>query len=417
MSDSLSLPDPLSPATLSNPYAFWSQLRADSPVHRIEMPGMEQPTYLVARRQDVCEAAMNHEIFSSEVPSSVWRWGNLGPELQPLLEQHGYGIVHTIASADPPAHTYYRSLVGTLFNPRMLASLEPKLQKVIDEKLDVIHSGEPFDLMSSFAIPLPIAMIADILGLPESARSLVERYTEAFVGLVDPSGDLGNAKRSLLVFAEGQQYLWERIQSVEKEPRDDVLGMLVSTRDKEGRALSREELLSLCYIFMAGGNETTRNAIALAGYFLGKQPEVWQALKSDPGKLANFVEEVLRLGTPARLNPRVVKQATTLGGVDLPAGAVVFLLWGSANRDEASFEGPDELCLNRSKPRDHQAFGYGIHRCIGAPLARLELTLSIKAWLKRYASWQFAVPSEMVVEAPLFGFRTFSELPIVVTYA
>jgi cytochrome P450 len=408
------IPSTISSETLADPYPYWQLLRHESPIHPIKLPGTKSLTYLVTRRKDIKEIALNHELFCNEVPSDIWRWGNLGPELQPLLDECGFPIVHTIATADPPSHTHYRSLLGPLFNPNIIAGIEPKLQIAIDSYLDKIPLGERFNLMSSFAIPIPIAMIADFLGLSESDRPKVQLYTDAFVRMVDPSSSLEVARESVKIFAEGQQLLWRHIEETRKNPTESILSKMIAARDENGKDLSREELLSLCYVFMSAGNETTRNAIALAGYYLAKHPEIWEDLKADQAKLPTFVEEVLRMGTPARVNPRLAKEDTEIAGVPIPKDSVLFLVWASANRDAECFSDPDKIILSRVNPRDHQAFGYGIHRCLGAPLARTELTRSIQSWLERYQSWQFAIPEEKIHEPPLFGFRTFENLPIIV---
>lgn len=404
--------DPLAPEILACPHAYWAALRAEAPVKRITIPGNDRPAFLISRRAEVQTAALDPATFSSEVPSDFWRWGDLGPVLQPQLLEEGWGIIHTIASADPPMHGLYRRIVGTMFQASRVKALMPALQSAIDDLADRIPRGERFDFMTGFAVPLPIAMIADMLGLPHADRPLVERYTAAFIGLVDPTSTPDQAKAALSVFAEGQRYMNGFLERLAVTPDDSILSIVANARDEAGAPLSIEQKLSLCYILLAAGNETTRNALALSAFYLAQRPELWAALKADRAKVPVFVEEALRVGTPAVLNPRIVRRDTELGGVAIPAGAIVFILWGSANRDEASFDRPDAIDLDRRNPRNHQAFGYGIHGCVGAPLARQELVLSVQAWLDRWETLELAVDPETVEYLPLFGFRSFAELPM-----
>ncbi len=403
---------PFDPATLSCPHAYWAALRARAPVKRITVPGNDRPVFLVSRRADVQAVAMDPATFSSMVPSDIWRWGNLGPELQPHLLSQGWGIVHTIASADPPMHTLYRKIVNGLFLNNKVKALVPAILSAIDGLMRDIPRDEPFDFMTKFAIPLPIAMISDMLGLPAADRPLVQRYTDTFVEMVDPSSSPEKARAAVSLFAEGQHYLKGFVDRLVASPDDGILSLVANARDDQGELLSIEERLSLCYLLMAAGNETTRNGLALCAYYLAARPDLWDTLKADREKVPAFVEEALRVGTPAVLNPRLVTRDTELAGVAIPRDAICFILWGSANRDEASFANADRIDLDRKAPRNHQAFGYGIHSCVGAPLARQELNLSVQAWLDQWESLSFAVPVSEISHSPLFGFRSFPELPM-----
>jgi cytochrome P450 len=405
--------EPFSPATLSCPHALWSRLRQDAPVKRVELPGTKRPIYLVTRRADVQQVAQDPQTYSSVAPSDIWRWGDLGPALQPHLTSQGWEIVHTIASADPPIHGLYRKLVNQMFLPSKVRMLVPRLQASIDELLDALPRGERLDFMDRFAIPLPIMMIGDMLGLPRDDRALVRRYTDVFVRMVDPSTSDDDARAAVTIFAEGQHYLADYIHRLERKPDETLLSAVANARNEDGRVLSLEERLSLGYLLMAAGNETTRNGLGIAAYHLAAEPGLSQTLKTDRNKVAVFVEESLRVGTPASLNPRLVTRETELAGEVLPQGAVVFMIWGSANHDESWFEDPDHIRLDRPNSRSHLAFGYGIHSCVGAPLARQELNLSVHAWLNRFEQMSLGVPADAVRHSPLFGFRTFAELPMV----
>lgn len=405
--------DPFDPAILARPHAYWAGLREESAVKRVPMPGTRRAVFFVSRRDDIKKVALDPDTYSSEVPSDIWRWGDLGPSLQPELLSRGWGIVHTIASADPPMHGLYRKIVNGMFLPARVTPLVPRLQASIDTLIETVIEDRPFDFMDGFAIPLPIMMIADMLGLPPEDRPLIRRYTDNFVRLVDPTTPAEAARDAIALFAEGQHYLAGHIARLQRTPDDGLFSIVANARDAEGALLSIEEQLSLCYLLMAAGNETTRNGLALAAYYLASQPALWAALKADPAKVPTFVEEALRLGTPAVLNPRIVTRETRLGDEMIPAGSLVFLLWGSANRDAASFDHADEIWLDRKNPRNHQAFGYGIHSCVGAPLARQELVLSVRALVERFDSVSLAIPQDDVVFLPLFGFRSFAALPLI----
>lgn len=405
--------EPLSPETLSQPQEFWKSMRSEDPVREIQFPGAARRFFYVSRRSDVRAVAGNHNTFSSIVPSDIWRWGDLGPVLQPILNAEGWPIVHTIATADPPIHSTYRKLVNPLFTPKRVTVLAQQIQQAIDELLDGLPVNEPFDFMQSYAIPLPIYMIADLLGMPRSEKHLVVRFTDVFVKLVDPTSSEDVATEAIHEFAKGQKHLKSYLDQFRGQQSDVALATVANAKHDDGTPFSMEEQLSLAYLLVAAGNETTRNGLAHCAWYLARDPAIWNALKADRSKVATFVEEALRLGTPATLNPRHVMADTQVGGIDIPKGSVVFMLWGSANLDDDGLQGADKIDLDRPSPRNHVAFGYGIHTCVGAPLARRELNLSVESWLDRYETWELAVPLSQVVHEPLFGFRTFSTLPII----
>ena len=290
------------------------------------------------------------------------------------------GRVDTMLSQDPPEHTRLRRLVSKAFTPRSVQKMRPRIQQIVDELLDAIDGRREFDLVSELAWPLPVIVIAEMLGIPREDRERFKRWSDAMVATL--GGDyraLDEARRSNEELVE---YVSRVIAERRKEPRDDLISRLVAAEER-GQTLSEDEMLGTVALLLVAGNETTTHLISNGMLVLFSNPDQMERLRADPSLLPSAVDELLRYTGPVQTTRRVAKMDVTLAGAEIKRGEVVIGLLAAANRDPAKYPNPDELDVARN-PTDHLAFGDGIHFCLGASLARLEGQIAIGTLLQRF---------------------------------
>jgi cytochrome P450 len=362
------------PALVEDPFAFYAALREEAPVHFAEEVG----SFLVSRHADVLSVVSDPERFSSAIgPIAV-----LPPPEALALLMKGVPPVSTLLTADPPAHTRYRSLVSRAFAPRRVARLEGAIRGVAEHLVACFRSEGAVELVERFAVPFPLTVIADQLGVPRAELPRFKRWSDDFVALLGGMVDAQRFVESARGILEFQEYFRARIDERRGEPRDDMLTDLVEARLEGEKALDLPELISIVQQFLVAGNETSTNLIAAAMRYLLESPEQLALLRADPRLVPDAVEEALRLETPTQTMFRVATRDSELSGVSIPKGARVAVLYGSANRDPAVFPDPDRFDVRRSNLRDHLAFGYGTHFCVGAGLARKEGAVALEALLQ-----------------------------------
>ncbi|MET0544780.1 MAG: cytochrome P450 [Caulobacterales bacterium] len=402
------------PENIACPFETWRKLRQECPVPYMQAPGGGSGAFLITRKEDVEYVSQHPEIFTSEVTADVWRWGNdLPPELMKIIdEQGGYKIVHTIVTSDPPRSALYRRIAIEALSVGKVNARAGAIQSIIDELIANIPDDTPIDFREKFAVPLPLRVILDLFGLPREDSQFVYDCTCAIIHMVDPITPIDEAKPSLMQVIAGQKYLAQRIEKYRETPEDNFLSYVANARNNDGALLSMEEAISVAFITMIGGNETTRNALSSMAYELARDPNMWRRLQADESLIPVFIEEAVRQGSPATLTPRQVAQDTELNGTPMPKGAPVYVLWASGSHDERYFEDANTIRLDRTNGRQHTSFGFGVHHCAGVHLARKELEMSLRAWLKAFESMEFAVPQEDVLFAPSFGVRQLYALPL-----
>ncbi|MGH2400458.1 MAG: cytochrome P450, partial [bacterium] len=281
------------------------------------------------------------------------------------------GRVDTMLSQDPPEHTRLRRLVSKAFTPRSLQKMRSRIQQIVDELLDGIGSRREFDLVSELSWPLPVIVIAEMLGIPREDRERFKRWSDAMVATL--GGDYRGGDRSTLDEArrsneELVEYVSRVIAERRQEPRDDLISRLVAAEER-GEKLSEDEMLGTIALLLVAGNETTTHLISNGMLVLFRNPDEMERLRADPSLLPSAVDELLRYTGPVHTTRRVAKVDVTLGGADIKRGEVVIGLLAAANRDPGKFAEPDKFDVARN-PKDHIAFGDGIHFCLGAALAR-----------------------------------------------
>lgn len=290
-----------------------------------------------------------------------------------------YGL--SMIAHDPPDHSRLRKLVIRAFTPRQIASYEPQIQAIIDGLLDDVIAKGSFELVEDLAIPLPVPVIAHVLGVDPEYRHDFKRWSDDVVNFT--AGNAGPEAREQLRGSWGEfcEYFSDMMESRLHEPQDDVVTILAQAQD-EGDSLTVIEFLNFCQLLLVAGNETTTNLISNGVLAFNAFPEEPQRLRRHPELATSMMEEVLRYDTPVQLTYRTTTQDVDIHGLTIPEDSKVAIFWGSANRDPEAFDEPDRLDITRS-PNQHVAFASGIHYCLGASLARLEMRLTMQTLMRR----------------------------------
>jgi cytochrome P450 len=374
-------------ATVDDPYPLYARLRDEASVHRVTMAD-GRPGWLVtgydAARQVLSDARLTKDLHRLDAAHPGAAPAGL---LHPLLARH-------MLASDPPDHTRLRKLVSYAFTPVRVEALRPRVQAITDELLDALDEApdEPVDLVDGFAFPLPIIVICELLGVPVGDRNRLRSLIAAvFASPMAPAND----PEARAAADEIADYLRGVIGERRQNPGDDLLSGLIAARDG-GDRLEEAELLSTAWLLVVAGHETTVNLIGNGTVALLLHPEQLAALAADPSRVPSAVEEFLRYNPPVHHTTfRMTTEPIEIGGVTVPAHEQVLVVLAAAGRDPARFAGPDELDLTRGE-RGHLAFGYGIHFCLGAPLARLEGEIAFTSLLARFPRLRLAVrPSEL----------------------
>ena len=367
--------NPLAPGMLANPYAMYRTLRENSPVYW--SPVMES---WIFTRYDDADFVLTDPRFSADRSRGRNRFAEM---MQKQEEEMGiFSRVNTMLSSDPPDHTRLRRLVSKAFTPRAVENLRPRIQEIVNKLLDSVEGRSEFDLVNEVSYPLPVIVIAEMLGVPPDDRPQFKRWSTDVVqtlgGPFTPPEVMQKARESLEELAE---YLQAFISDRREHPREDLISWLVAAEDG-GQNLSEEEVFATAILLLIAGNETTTHLIGNGMLALFRNPEEMERLRNDPALMPSAVEELLRYTGPVHLTGRVPKEDLEIAGQEIKEGEVCIALLAAANRDPVHFPDPDRLDVGRN-PTDHLALGDGIHFCLGAPLARAEAQIAIGTILKR----------------------------------
>ena len=396
--------DPRRDEVMQCPFPHYAQLREQEPVHRLDGERVGRPgrdVYAISTYELVSQVLSDWRTFSSKVGSpGALPPAHLVPKLREIA-QAGYERPPTMLTADPPVHTRYRRLVSKAFTPRRVSELAPTIEAILDDLCDAmdarVAAGERvIDAVPALCVPIPTRTVAASLGVPQERYADFKRWADGSVATIgrdlDDEGWLAAAR----VVVELQQYFAAELADRQANPRDDLLTDLVRARltpeetaeadlaGAEGAALSMGEMISIVQQLQVAGSETTASLIADMIVMLHDRPDEWQRVKADPARAHGIVEEALRLASPNQGMYRQVTTDTELGGVPLAAGSTLWIMFGSADRDEAAFEHAATMNPDRPHVAQHLAFGRGPHYCIGAPLARLEATIALNSLARRY---------------------------------
>ena len=359
--------EPFSDEVRANPYPYYRELRDNHPVYWTEETG----AWVLSRHADVLQALKRPELFSSDAMGQMLSGKRTDPV--PIMAS-GPRIV---ILADPPVHAPLRNLVNRGFTPRRIAALEPRLREIVAEAVKRIRSGSGFDVVRDLAIPVPVTIISELLGVESERMEDFKRWSDEIISM--SSGSARSEPRSgdsngMLEFRE---YFSRLIAERREDPRDDLISVLTNAQEGEA-ALEHDEVLLFLLVLLVAGNETTTNLIGSAVRCLLAHPEQLELVRRDKGLIPGLVEETLRCESPVQFLFRRARRDVELAGVKLRENDPLLLLIASANRDERRFDRADTFDITRDT-RGHLAFGFGNHFCLGASLARLEARISLEA--------------------------------------
>jgi cytochrome P450 len=344
------------------------------------LPHYEEATALL-RNPTVSSDPLKSEVFA--MLFQTFLGGEDGPGIRL--------VKNLLLLMDPPDHTRMRALANAAFSRKAVEDWRPEIKRITDELLDALVEREQADLMAEFAYPLPVTVIAELLGVPLEdrenftgwGRELIEMFSFSLEEFTPDRTERGNS--AVVKFNDYFEALSEERR---REPRDDLLTALVEA-ETEGERLNHEELLATCLILLIAGHETTANLIGNGTVALLRNPEALMRLRDDPSVTSSGIEELLRYDSPVQMTARTTLEPMEIAGVEIPPNARVASMLASSNRDPSRFDRPDELVLDRSSA-PHVSFGGGIHFCLGAPLARLEARIAIPELLRRVPKLAFA---------------------------
>ncbi|MFI5317327.1 MAG: cytochrome P450 [Myxococcota bacterium] len=412
--------DPTNAEVRRDPYPHYRELRAVAPVHFVESTSF----YTVARQRDVREVLRDTGAFSSRAMRGVGPNGRTQTPFTGAGDASPEAIARLIAAlpfppqelagarsvifADPPEHDSLRAIVNRGFTPRRIAALEPRIREIARACIADVRGKGELDLVEDLAIPVPVTVIAEMLGIDPERRADFKRWSDVIVA-ASANRITGRATASPVnAFIELLQYLAQVIDERRRAPREDLISTLL--RAEGGETLKPAEVVTFTLLLLIAGNETTTNLLGNALLALTEHPDQLALVQREPGRVPALVEEALRFDSPAQALLREATRDTEIAGVAIPRGAIVAPLLGSANRDEEAFPGGERFDLTRERP-NHIAFGLGVHFCLGAALARLEARVALEELFQlRNLARKDDSPPERLDSFQLRGLR---KLPLV----
>ncbi len=395
------------------PNEYYWTMRHEDPVHYDAGIGM----WLVSRYEDLQAVFADPVTFSSEVGFQDSYAKGFFEEFKAILEENGGGFFPDAIMTDPPEHTRVRKLVGQAFTAHRVKQLEPEITEVVSRLLSRFVDKGRADGVLDFAVPMTIEIICAQLGIKDFDPEKVQRWSLAVTAQISQMQD----HEAMLVNAQDicdlQNFLIAEIEKRQETRRDDLLSDMIYARadDEERPTLSFTEVVSLARALMIAGNETTATALGNLLFFLATRPEMADELYAnldDDRYCTRFVEELLRLEPPVRGLARTTIREVELGGVTLPKGAHMLLLFASGNDDETVFECPRKFDMTRKNLGRQVAFGGGVHRCIGLSLARMEVKVAAREFIRQLKDIRLAIPVEELRYLPTVATRSIESLPL-----
>lgn len=388
--------NPMDPAFVADPYPTYHRLRAEDPVHHSPLG-----FWILTRYDDVAMALRDPRLAKEAIAAFIAaRFGRAVPAL---------GL--SMLDRDPPDHTRLRSLVSKAFTPRVVEGLRPHIQEIVDGLLDRVQDAGAMDLIEQFAYPLPVIVICELLGVPVEDHERFKGWSLDIARgldsiLLPPDSEV--PRRSIASRHALADYFRELIARRRAAPRDDMLSALIAA-EEAGDRLSEEELLATCILLLIAGHETTVNLIGNGTLALLRHPDQLRKLRENPGLIGSAVEELLRYDGPVQRTARIPSEDIVIDGHTIGKGEMVMPFIGAADRDPAQFREPDRLDITRTDNR-HLAFGWGIHFCLGAPLARVEGQIAINTLVQRLPKLALAADTPQFRQS--LTLRGLSSLPV-----
>lgn len=388
----------MTPAMLADPYPFYDRLRSECPVYHHP----RWNNWFLTRYSDVAAGLRNPRLSSARSALAAQRAGGNLPEAKEFYE--GYGL--SMIANDPPTHTRLRGLVSQAFTPRAVEAMTSRIQRIVDGLLDAVASRGRMDLIRELACPLPVIVIAEMLGIPPTDLERFKHWSDTLSVVAggrlfgEDFVRISSARRELVA------YFAEVVAQRRKVPRDDLLTALAQA-EEAGDRLTEAELYNNASLLLVTGNETTTNLIGNGMLALLRNPDQLRKLLEAPDLIETAVEEFLRYDAPVQWATRIPLDDTKFGDVIIPQGSVITLLLGAANRDPVRFPAPGRLEITRPD-NQHLAFGAGPHFCLGAPLARLQAKIAFTTLLRRFPKLRLDGPVEHRPNFNLRGLKALS---------
>jgi cytochrome P450 len=398
--------NPLDPAFARELYHYYARARRDAPICYAPHYNL----WLVSRYEDIVAILKDTDRFSSAAAAAPA--APIPPEVQAILDE-GYERTPMLIGHDPPEHARIRALVGSAFTPQRVAAMAPSVRALAHELVDGFAGLGQVDIMREFAFPLPFTVITELIGVPRDDRAQVKAWHNDIVAATNIPGlpvavQAAHARRAV----DYQRYVAALVEERRAAPRGDIATSLAEARTENAEPLSTPEIVWLLMFLIAAGHDTTTNLIGNMLLHFMREPAQWQSLSDDPKLIAAAIEETLRIDPSFLPVTRVTTGPVTLHGVELPKGALVALLIGSGNHDEAVFDAPEQFDIRRPRSKPHLGLGHGIHYCVGAPLGRLEARIALEVLRERLPNLRLT-PGFVPAYAPNFLFRALAQLPLV----
>lgn len=393
--------DPFSPESLEDPYALYDRLRDEAPVWEVPGTGL----HLVTGHAEILEVVNDADTFSSRLAALLMAGG----EGVSLIEGgEAMGPADVLAVTDPPDHTRHRQLTRPAFSERAIGDVEPFIRRTVADALGPgLEAGEA-EWMTSVASPLPVVTIARVLGLPDTDLARLKEWSDAGVELL---GGVASPERMDELLRTTGAFLGYCAEQVERGRQPDAVGVVGGVgRAVDAGTISVDEATAMVLQLVIAGAESTASLVGSAARILAGRPDLQSELRRAPGRIPAFVEEALRLESPFRGHFRVATRNTTLAGVALPEGSRLMLMWGAANREPDEHPGPADVDLARPNPRAHFGFGWGLHFCIGAPLARLQARVALETILTGTERFALAADADAPRHVPSLFVRRLAHL-------
>ncbi|MGW4371499.1 cytochrome P450 family protein [Nocardia takedensis] len=419
MGDNDALPDIESVGEdfFADPYASYARWRERGPVHRVRLQRNGLVVWVIIGYEEGRAALTDPRLLKNpQGMTELFRRKNLA------VMTDGFDFSGHMLNADPPDHTRLRKLVTKAFTARRVAALRPRIEEITEELLDAMDGHDEVDLLHAFAVPLPVTVICELLGVPIQDRDRFQRWTRVLTG-----GTRGGDTEILTAGTDMSKYLHALVRAKQEQPEDDLLSALVhagrhdhAEDDTTSRGqdpttphwLSEQELVSMAFLLLVAGHETTVNLIANGTRALLHNPSQLRALRADLSAVPSAVEEFLRYDGPAGWSTyRFTDEPIQIGGTEIPAGEFVRIALAATNRDPSRFTDPETLDLT-GDPNGHLGFGHGIHYCVGAPLARLEADIAFRGLLRRFPALALPAHAESPIWQSSMLIRGMTEFPV-----
>ena len=393
--DQIKVEDLARPTFKANPYPLYARLRAEAPVCPTLL--LRQPTWLVTRYSDVFAVLKDERLVKDWLPRTRWVHRFAGAITRHMLNQDG------------PDHLRLRTLVHKAFTPHLIERLRSRIQSVCDELLDELETNGRMELMNGYALPLPLTVIAELLGIPSEIRNRLHGLSRSTFSASNIFGVLRSIPDQRLLISRIRKLVAQR----RRDPRDDLITALVEA-EEAGDKLSEPELVATIALLLVAGYETTVNLIGTGALTLIEHPEQRERLVQDPALTQSAIEELLRYTSPLDMaSQRFAREDMTIDSVNISQGDLVVAVIGSANHDETQFPDPETFDIAR-QPNKHVAFGQGAHFCLGAPLARLEGQIALTTLFRRFPNLRLAQASENLRWRKSLIIRGLEELPVAI---